>query len=158
MQTLAAPVYEVNQDSEWYKKMQKRNKDINKFFKDINEEFGFEDNGFSFYHSEYFGVSAHSKDYEKFKDELLKNPESNGMHPFRKRSKYYQIFKKKIEQIEDISPFKSHDVFGTNNISASQWVKDRWFFGVKNEEYVKGDEVSPIVFKEYLKVLMEVLD
>jgi hypothetical protein len=157
MQTLDAPIYEVNKDSEWYIKQKKRRDDIDEFFKKVKEKYGLMD-GFSFYHSEYFGIRAGTKDYETYKGELLKNPDSKGFYPFKKRSKYFKEIKELIEQIEEISPFKSHDIFGTNNTSASHWVGDRWFFGIKHEKYVKGDEVTPIDYKDYLKIVMDNLD
>ncbi|MGG3890188.1 hypothetical protein [Metabacillus fastidiosus] len=157
MQTLNAPIYEVKQDSSWYKAEMKRKEDIKIFFEKIKSEYGLGE-GFGFYHSEYFGIHAETKDFEAYKDELLKNPNNKDFHPFKKRSKYFQPIKELIEQIEEASPFKSHDVLGTNNISASQWIGDRWFFGVKHEKYVKGDEASPIDYKEYLKIVMDNLD
>jgi hypothetical protein len=157
MQTLDAPVYEVNQDSEWYQKMLKRNNDIMEFFKEIKEQYGLGE-GFSFYHSEYFGIRSGTKDYDRYKGELLKNPDKNGFYPFKKRSKYFQPIKALIEKVEQVSPFTSHDVFGLNNITASQWVGDRWFFGVKKEKLVKGTEVTPIDFKEYLKLVIDTLN
>jgi hypothetical protein len=156
MQTLDAPVYEVKQDSEWYKNRVKRDLQIKEFFKKINAEY-FKDNGFSFYHSEWFGVQGDSADYETYKDEVMKNPNKDGVHIIKKRSKYFAIFKELLEQIDDSSPFKSHDVLGFNNISGSQWVGNRWFFGVKHEEFVKGEEVTLIDYKEYLKVVMDSL-
>ena len=160
MQTLDAPVYEVRQDSEWYKETVKRDTDINNFFKEINEKY-FTDNGFSFYHSEYFGISGSSKDYETYKDHLLKNPEKNGMYPFKKRSKYYPIFKEMIEKIDRGNPFKAHDVLGLNNVAASQWLGDRWFYQVKRAEDVKdttGAEVTPIEYVDYLSLVMTYLE
>lgn len=156
MQTLDAPIYEVNQDSDWYKRESKRKQDTKEFFEKIKEKFGLSD-GFGFYHSEYFGIHGGTKDYEVFKDELLKNPDKD-FYPFKKRSKYFKEIKEMIEQIEDRNPFKSHDVLGLNNISASQWVGDKWFFQVKNEQLVKGNEVTPIDYKDYLKFVMENLD
>lgn len=157
MQTLDAPVYEVKKESEWYKSFKKRREEVNEFFKKVEAEYGLSD-GFSFYHSAYFGVEAGSKEYELYKDEVSKNPNKDGVHPFKKRSKHFKILKELLEQIEEISPFKSHDVLGLNNISGSQWIGDRWFFGVKHEQYVKGDEVTPIKYKDYLKVAMDALD
>jgi hypothetical protein len=156
MHTLNAPVYEVKQDSDWYKSQVKRDSEIKEFFKKINSEY-FKDNGFSFYHSEWFGVQANSLDYETYKNEVMKNPNRDGVHIFKKRSKYFPLFKELLDSIEDKSPFKSHDVLGLNNISGSHWVGDRWFFGVKHEKFVKGDEVVPINYKEYLKVVMDTL-
>jgi hypothetical protein len=157
MNTLDAPIYEVKQDSEWYQKQVKRRTDIEEFFKKMNSEY-FKDNGFSFYHSEWFGVQGDSKDYETFKDELMKNPNKDGVHIFKKRSKYFKVFKELLEKIEEVSPFKTHDVFGLNNVKASHWVGDRWFFSVKRDELKNGDEVTPIDFKEYLGLVMKSLD
>lgn len=63
-----------------------------------------------------------------------------------------------IEQIEEVSPFMSHDELGLNNMTGRQWIDDRWFFGVKSEQLVKGDSVVAIDYKEYLKIVMEHLD
>ncbi|CAM4275734.1 hypothetical protein [Bacillus manliponensis] len=68
-----------------------------------------------------------------FKEEVSKKPKKKDFHPFKKRSKYYEEIKSCIEQIEEISPFRSHDALGINNISGSHWLGGRWFFGVKNE-------------------------
>ncbi|HFJ9376719.1 hypothetical protein BACERE00183_04611 [Bacillus cereus] len=157
METLDAPIYEVSKESDWYKSAIKRKYDINHFFKSFKEKYG-TNKGFVFYHSDFFGVRMGTEAYELFKDEILKNPKEKDFYPFKKRSKYYKEIKALIEQIEDICPFKAHDVFGTNNFSGSQWVEDRWFFGVNNEEYVKSTEVIPVDFKEYLKAVMETLD
>ena len=158
-QTLDAPVYEVKQDSEWYIETKARNKRQDEFFKEINTTY-FEDRGFAYYHSEYFGVDKRSKDYEKYKDELLKNPDKNGIYIFKKKSKYVPIFKEMIAKVGEKNPFKSHDVFGANNLKQSQWIGDRWFFSVKNEEYIKDpkEEVQSIDYKEYLKVVMDSLN
>ncbi len=36
-----------------------------------------------------------------------------------------------IEKIEKVSPFKSHDELGLNNMTGRQWIDDRWFFELK---------------------------
>jgi hypothetical protein len=156
MQTLDAPVYEVKQDSEWYKKAIKRNDDIDNFFKKVKEQYNLGE-GFSFYHSEYFGVHSNTEEYKLYKYEVTKNPNKDGVHTFKKRSKYFKEIKELVEQIELISPFKPHDVLGRNNITASQWIGDRWFFQVKHAQFVKGDEVTPVDYKEYLKLYLDSL-
>lgn len=158
-QTLDAPVYEVKQDSEWYIETKARNERETEFFKEINSTY-FNDRGFAYYHSEHFGVNGRSEDYEKYKDELLKNPDKNGVYIFKKKSKFVPIFKEMIAKVGDKNPFKSHDVFGTNNLKASQWIGNRWFFSVKREEYIKdpSGEVQPIDYKEYLALLMSSLE
>lgn len=157
MQTLDAPIYEVNQDSEWYKSLKKRKGDINNFFDSFEEKYGTTD-GFSFYHSGYFGVYPYTKAYEIFKNDTLKNPTKEGMYPIKKRSKYFSEIREMLKNIEEVSPFKPHDVFGLNNLKASQWVGDRLFYGVKNKEQVNGNEVTPMNYKDYLKIVMDTLD
>ncbi|MEL3959458.1 hypothetical protein NST17_20110 [Caldifermentibacillus hisashii] len=158
MKTLDAPVYEIKQDSEWYKKEIKRQKDTDNFFKILIDKYGI-GRGFAFLHSEYFGVYEGTEAFKLLKDDVLKNGDKNGFHSFKKKSKYYEPIKYLIEQIEKISPFKTHDVFGLNNVKATQWVGDRWFFQIKNEELIKNkEEIFPIEYKEYLKVVMENLD
>lgn len=160
MKTLDAPVYEIKQNSEWYISTVKRRLQIKEFFQKVNSEY-FTDNGFSFYTSEHFGIQGCSKDYETYKDEVMKNPNKDGVHIFKKRLKFYELFKGMIEQIEETNPFKSTDVFGLNNLSASQWIGERWFFGVRNSEYIKdkeSKEITSIEYKDYLKIVMENLD
>lgn len=158
METLDAPVFEVKQDSEWYKETAKRKEAQKEFFKEVNEEY-FTDNGFVFYHEEYFGIDGDSKDYEMYKSELKKHPDKNNIYIFKKRSKYYPIFKEKLAKFQNkYSPFKAHDVLGMNNMTASQWVDGRWFYGVKNADQVEGREVEPIDYKEYLKIVMDALE
>lgn len=158
MNTLDSPVYEVKQNSQWYKDVMQREEDIERVFREINKEYGFENDGFTYYHPDYFGVFAESKDYEKFKEHLLKNPNSDDIYIFKKRSPYYSDIKKKLETIREVSPFKKHDQFGVNNLKRSQWIGDRWFFSVKKEELVKGEEVVAVDYKEYLTLVMDELD
>lgn len=157
MQTLDAPVYEVKQDSQWYKDQMQRRTDIDNFFKDFGERYGCSD-GFSFYHSEHFGVQADTPAYDFFKTEIVKNPDKNGFYAIKKRSKYFKEIKSQISKIKEVYPFKPHDVFGSNNIRASQWLDGRWFYQVKNPEYVQGDEAVPMDYKEYLSLVMSVIE
>ncbi|MBV2197566.1 hypothetical protein KQR56_12045 [Bacillus velezensis] len=155
MQTLNALIYEVKQESDWYKAEKKRKEGINNFFDKFEEKYGVEE-GFSFYHSEYFGVYEETEAYEVFKMTLLKIQKT--VLRFQKRSKHFNEIKSMIEKIEKVSPFKSHDELGLNNMTGRQWIDDRWFFGVKSEQFVKGDNVVAIDYKDYLKIVMEHLD
>lgn len=158
METLGSPIYEVKQDSKWYQDKKKRNEEIDKFFDAFEEKYGVR-KGFSFYHADYFGIQEDSEAFEQFKDELLKNPtEKSGFHPFKKRSKYYKEIQTLIKQITEINPFKPHDQLGLNNVVASQWINDRWFFQVRNQQLVDGDEIVPIDYKDYLKIVMDKLE
>jgi len=160
METLNSPVYEVRQDSEWYKNHMERKRLIKDFFRNVNSTY-FKDSGFSFYHSTCFGIQGYSADYETYKSELLKNPNKDGVHLFKKKSKYFNIFREMLEPIGDPNPFKIHDVFGLNNAKASQTLKGRWFFEVGNENLIKDKEhkeITPIDYKEYLTFVMENLD
>ncbi len=157
MQTLDAPIYEVKQDSEWYKAEVQCKSDRQNFYSALKDKFGTIE-GFAYYHSEYFGVAAGSEAYELFKDEVSKNPKRHGFHPFKKRSKYYKEIKEMIEAIAEVSPFKAHDVFGLNNINARQWIDGRLFYGVRQDEDITSEEVTPVAFKDYLQVVMSKLD
>lgn len=157
MKTLDAPVYQVKQDSDWYKSVIKQKEEVRAFFKDFKDKYGVRE-GFGFYHTEYFGAHKGTEAYDFFKDEVLKNPTKDGFYAFKKRSKYFKEIKEMLEKIELSDPFKSHDVLGLNNVSASQWLGDKWFFQVKDENLVKSDEVVPVDFKEYLAVVMDKLD
>jgi hypothetical protein len=158
MNTLGEPVYEVRQDSQWHQDKKQQYEDIQKFFKTIKEKYGLEE-GFGFYHADYFGIHSGTKAFDTFKNELVKNPTEDGdFYPFKKRSTYFKEIKELIQQIKWISPFKSHDVFGTNNVTASQWIGDRWFFQVKNVKEIKGEEVIPLIYKDYLKIVVDSLD
>lgn len=153
MQTLDAPVYEVHQDSQWYKAVKKRNEDRKVFFKRIKEEFGL-GSGFSYYHSTYFGIAGGTDAFNKYRKELLKNPK-DGFYPFRKSSKVYKAIHEMLEKIETVYPFQSHDEFGLNNVTASQWLGNRWFFGVRDPKHVVSKIADPIDYKDYLKIVME---
>lgn len=154
MNTLDAPIFEVSQDSQWYKDEVKLRKNQKDFFKTINKEY-FSDNGFIYYHSEHFGIDGNSADYNTYKEELKKNKDKNGVYIFKKKSKYYPIFKEMISNIGEKDPFKAHDVFGSNNMNYSQWVGNRWFYGVHSPELVKSNEVIPVEYKDYLQVVMD---
>lgn len=152
--TLNAPVYEVNPESEWYKSSLAKLQRQKEFFKKINSMY-FDDNGFSYYNTKVFGIKGNSKDYEKYKEELLKNPDSRGIYLFKKRSKYYAIFNEMLMKVEDKNRFKSHEVFGINNITGRQWIGERWFFGVEKEEDVEGEEAVLVNYREYLEAVMD---
>lgn len=157
VEALGSPVYEVKQDSQWYKDEKQRRKDTKLFFKRIQARFGMND-GFAFYHSNYFGIHAGTDDFEKFKGELLKNPsEKDDFHPFRKRSKYYKELQEMLSEIKEVYPFKPHDELGLNNVKSSHWIKDRWFYQVRNKAHVKSEgDVMPVDYNEYLKLVMGV--
>lgn len=161
MQTLDAPVFEVKQDSDWYKNEVERRKKTKEFFNKIRNDY-IEDNGFAFYHESHFGIYADSKDYETYRDELTKHPDKNGLHTFKKRSTHYKVFKEMLEEIPSNNPFKPHDVFGSNNMNQSQWLRGRWFYSVKDENRVPensiGIEIEPISYKKYLEIVMDVIE
>jgi hypothetical protein len=178
MQTLDAPLYELNQESEHYKTL-KEVKDsrpfINSILEEIEKEHGFEAGEFVYYGAIGFGFYRSSKNFEEFKKELMKNPDRNGVYMFKKSSKIYKAIHPKMIQIteieEKVSPFALHDIFGFNNVKASQWVGDRYFVGVKSAERTEQDldtkqrgerysvePVKEIEYKEYLSLIMEALN
>ncbi|AUJ23147.1 hypothetical protein [Virgibacillus dokdonensis] len=161
MQTLDAPVFEVRQDSDWYKEEIERREKTKEFFNKIQNGY-IQDNGFAFYHESHFGIYADSKDYEIYKSELTKHPDKNGIYTFKKRSTHYKLFKEMLDDIPRISPFKPHDVFGLNNMNQSQWVGDRWFYSVKDENKIPqesiGIKIEPISYKKYLEIIVGIIE
>lgn len=178
MQTLSEPLFELNQESEPYKNFKEKKDDqprINQIFKEVAEEFGFGTKDFGFYGSRGFGFHQYTDSREKFKDELNKNPDSNGIHKFKLSSKTFKKMSPKLLEVENIihkvSPFELHDVFGFNNLTASQWIGDRFFVEVKNADRTKElleskdrrkhfeiEPVKEITYKEYLQLVMNELE
>lgn len=178
MQTLSEPLFELNPESESYKKF-KAKKDaqprINEIFKSVANEFDYEIKEFAFYGSGGFGFYYGTNGYEKFKDELVKNADKNNVHKFKVSSKTFKQMSPKFVEIDNIlhtvSPFALHDIFGLNNLTASQWIGDRFFVEVKNADRTKellvsdrrkkNFEVEPvkeITYKEYLQLVMNELE
>jgi len=156
--TLNAPVYEVKPESAWYQAEKERRRLKEEFYKEIEGEFP--NNGFGYYNSSLFGVMKGSDDYEAWKHELTKNPDKNGLYRFKKTSKHYKRFSEKLSRFDTDNPFKSHDVFGYNNTKGRHWVDGRWFYSVKDPKYLNDqkDEVRPVEYAEYLKLITEVLE
>lgn len=177
MKTLNSPLYELNQDSEYYKIL-KEVKDsqpkINEIIREIAELVGFESKEFLYYGSRGFGFYRNSLAYEKFENQLTKNPDGNGVYKFKRTSPTYKIISPKVLEIERIknkvNPFALHDMLGYNNLVASQWVEDRFFVEVKSEDtterILNADErrkqyeiepVKEVSYKEYLELVMSEL-
>lgn len=178
MQTLDMPLYELNQGSEYYKTI-KEIKDshsfINSIIDEIDKEHGFEKGDFVYYGSSDFGFYINSKSFEKFKDELKKHPDRNGVYRFKRSSKIWKAIHPKMKPIAEIhnkkNPFALHDIFGWNNLKATQWVGDRYFVGVRSTENIESSlgtearkkmfEVEPVQhidYKDYLGLIMVAYD
>lgn len=178
MQTLSEPLFEVNPECDYYK-LVKRKKDnepkVDQIFKDVANEFGYDYNDFAYYGCSGFGFYGGTKSYEKFKSDLTKKADRNGIHTFKLTSKIFKLISPKFSEVDDLlksgSPFTIHDIFGWNNLKASQWIGDRLFFEVKNvdqtEKLLNAEnrrerfEIEPVMkinYKNYLELVMEKLD
>lgn len=158
MKTLDSPVYEVDQNSEWFKANIQEKERLKQIFKEFEEKYG-TSHGFGIYHEEYFGVKHGTPAFEIFKDDLKKNADNeHGFHSFKIRTQSYKDIKEMVKGFEKTSSFKSHDVFGFNNATRSHWVKDRWFYQVNDPELVTSDEVKSINYKDYLDLVMETIE
>lgn len=143
MQTLQGPVYEIHQESDYYKVVKERkdsNVRVNEILNGIAKEFGFDVAEFFYYGSGGFGFERYSKGFEKFDIHLTKMADRNGIHTFKRNSIPYKKISKLLKEVDEIEGkvdrFALHDIFGFNNLSASQWVGDRYFVGAKSEEVV----------------------
>ncbi|APJ11105.1 hypothetical protein [Bacillus safensis] len=153
METLNSPVYEVKRESDWYKEGFIDREDHDKFFNQLENLYGVK-KGFVYLDSENFGVIPDTESYHYFKKEIVKN-KIQGFYPIRKKSEYYLKLKTLIEQIRERDPSRPHSEFGENNARYSQWLGDRWFYEVKDESLVEGNDVEPIEYTEYLKVAVD---
>lgn len=137
-----APVYEVNPESEFYKSHAQKRANIskvNKLISDIENYLGITEETFVYYNAARFGFFGSSDGYEMYKDNLKKNPDRNGVYLFKKTTPEFKYVKEIMEQVDAlknvVDPFSAHDIFGMNNIKASQWVGDRMFVSVVDGEY-----------------------
>lgn len=180
MKTLDAPLYEVNQESTFYKNsLEKRNYHlkISVVIGEIAEAYGFDQDDFRYYGPFGFGFLGSSDAYDLMKEHLVKNSDRNGVYTFKKISKPYKDISARLLSIPEINfnPFQAHDVFGANNLIASQWVEERLFYGVKvaseteyavtkraesakeqGKEYVEA--VVSIDHKDYLRLILDKLE
>lgn len=177
MKTLNAPLFELNPESKYYKTIKAikdSNSRINEILGEIASEFDFELDEFSYYGSRGFGFKYDTESYEKFEAHLTKKPDSNGVHTFKKTTATYKLISPKLVEVDEIlskkDSFALHDIFGFNNLKASQWIKDRYFVEVKSEtvtqealnssERGKRFEVEPVMeasYKDYLLLITESL-
>lgn len=177
MKTLNAPLFELNPECDYYQTLKTRKDNqprINEILANIAKEFGFDVKEFSLYGSRKFGFRSDTEAYQKFKEELTKNPDRNGIHTFKSSTKTFKAISPKLVEVDKInnvgSAFILHDIFGWNNLVASQWVDDRLFFEVKSEDNTwravndqdrrKQFEVEPVKeidYKEYLTLIMNKL-
>lgn len=157
MATLSHPVYEVKQDTKWYKEKLKWRKGSKQFFEDLDKDYGIKV-GFHYYHSTYFGMTPDCTKFEEYRDQLTKNANKDGIYTFKKTSKMFKELSERIKAFDLVYAFQHHDELGLNNVTRSQWLDDRWFFEVKNEKFVEGNSVELIDYKEYLKFIVDSLE
>ncbi|WP_143804728.1 hypothetical protein [Paraliobacillus ryukyuensis] len=175
MQTLDSPVFELNKESDYYKKI-KEVKDsqpiINEILDQVASKLEIDPKEFLYYNAGGFGFEKYTDSYMKYQDKLTKNPDRNGVHTFKRSTNEFKEISSMINEIDKIkktvNPFALHDIFGFNNLKASQWIGDRFFVGVKSEERTMGnveerknqsiEPVKDISYKEYLKLVMEHTD
>lgn len=170
MQTLNAPIYEVNSVSKFYKQqfaIRQQEIETSKVIGELATEIGFNADDFLYYGPYGFGFKMSSESYDLFKEHLTKNDDRNGVYRFKKSSKPYKVISKRMESVQSIEkdPFTPHDVFGINNLRYSQWLDDRLFYEVKDaamteqtiEKRKGGEGIEPlleIAYREYLELVM----
>lgn len=163
LSALSEPVFKLNQDSEIYKNIKKRKDrqvEIDKLIDGIANEYGFDAKEFNYYNSNRFGFLEQSEAFEKFKDNLTKNSDRNGVFTFKKNTKCFKEISEMMKGIDEIhnlvSPFALHDVFGLNNVNRSQWIKDGYFVEVKDSKRAKlSKSATEVDYKEYLELLLQ---
>ena len=178
MKTLNEPMYEINQDSEYYKKAKWRKDQqgrVNEIITSVALEYGFEPEALQIYSHSCFGFKWHAPDVDKFREHLTKKSDRDGIHSFKKTSKLFKEISPKLKEITDIdrsvSPFALHEIFGLNNLVASQWIENRLFISVKDQMHTKKllnsenrslrypvEPIKHISYKEYLQLFITATD
>lgn len=175
LKTLNEPLFEINQDSEFFKRSNERREKqtrVNEILDEVAIRIGCAVKEFNYYGSQSFGFMHDSEGYLKFRNELTKNSDRNGLYTFKKSSKTFKLVSPMMEEIDDIrnivSPFELHHVVGMNNAVATQWIAGRMFVGVKDIEVARYEitklgrmkeypvePLKPIEYHEYLKLFLE---
>lgn len=176
MQTLDSPLYEVNQESLFYKHLSEKRdyqKKLSVVISEVAKEYGFNPSDFQYYSPYGFGFLGSSDAYDLMQEHLVKNADRNGLYTFKKKSKPFKDISARLLSVPEINfdPFEAHDVFGTNNLIASQRIGNRLFYEVrdaaltenavaKRAERAKGHEASyvePVMeidYTDYLKLMI----
>lgn len=163
MQALSEPVVEMKKESKVFKGFKKREEDQPKIIatlKEFAEEYDVTLENFAYYNARDFGF-VEGKEFEKYRKELTKNPDKNGIYLFKKNTVIYKEIKEKLKIIDDVNQSMAlswllHDAVGFNNPRYHQWLGDRLFVEVKDGEMaIKTGDAVAVNYKEYLQVLME---
>lgn len=174
-QTLDAPLFEINQESDFYKRSKERREKqtrINEILDDIAKLIGCDVKEFNYYGSRSFGFMYDSEGFHKYREELTKNSDRNGVYTFKKSSKTFKLVSPMMEEIDAIrnivSPFELMHIVGFNNAKASQWVDGRLFVGVKDIEVSRREitklgrmaqypvePLKPVEYRDYLALYLE---
>jgi hypothetical protein len=147
---LTGPVFEVLPESRFYiykDSWRKANEEAKDTLKKVTELVG--DTGFSF-SGKSFGFSRAfvetGKLPKEFAGDVSKN-HSRGIYKIKKRSELYNKILPLSEEIDTIiektvvgTGFIAFDVFGLNNLSATQWIDDRLFASVHSEVLIEAPE------------------
>lgn len=175
MKTLNSPLFEVNQESDYYKKVKDRhdkNSRVNEILAEVAKTLEVNLDEFSYYSSSRFGFSKYTAAFDKYKEQLTKNADRNGIHTFKMKTPGLKLIGPMLKEIDEINssnnPFEIHDIFGWNNLTASHWIEDRLFIEVIDEEITKKlltsldrktryevEPIKEISYKEYMSLALE---
>ena len=178
-QALSEPFFEINPESDYFKKtkaVREAKEKIYTIIDEIAEEYGFDAKDFPHYDSGSCGFLRHTDGLEKFRGEVKKHSDRNGVHVFKQTSKMWKAIKPRMQQIAEYynagpSPFALIDIVGLNNSRYTQWIGERMFIQVRDKEkainYVEDPKrkerysVEPLMeipYKLYLELVMETIE
>lgn len=175
MKTLSSPLFEVNQESDYYKKVKDRHDKssrVNEILAEVAKTLEINLDEFSYYSSSRFGFSKYTAAFDKYQEQLTKNADRHGIHTFKMKTTGLKLVSPMLKEIDEINrsnnPFDIHAIFGLNNLAASHWIEERLFFEVKDEEVTKKLLTSPdrnkryeiepikeVSYKEYMLLALE---
>src|SRR5690625_4599184 len=106
MSALSEPLYELDQESKYYKNLKKRKdtqSQVDDIIEKIAETYGFESKDFAYYHAKHFGFMSGTSSVEKFREHLTKNSDRNGVYTFKKNTKFYKEISEKMNEVDSIN-------------------------------------------------------
>lgn len=167
MNALNQPVYELLPTSKEYKSRKKLRDDreaMDKILKIISKRSGVDQRDINYYKNGRFGILADARGFKKFRSEIMKSPDKNGVYLFKKTSDIYKQNAAHLQELANyhsqVDPFGLHDVFGLNNFKRSQIIGDRLFVEVVSESSVPEktkDEWKQVPYEEYLEIFTQIL-
>lgn len=174
VKALTGNVYEVKKGSRLYEQtmfeFKEKPKLISHNFAKIAKSLGIDKDELVVFSDIFWGFSEEKgqKAIKKYESQLKKDAH-RGVRIVKRNSNLFKQVKPQFEFLEkidaNVNEFLPHDVFGMNNFTQAQRIKNRIFYGVVDVKRIpdKGffeddDDISPVPDKDYLNLLTKAVN